>query len=350
MQCDRVNYRFFITTMIRNGFDAPVIHQYLVNAWGQQESPSLSTVYRLISEVKSGARSSFEDSSRCGRPSTASSERNVSLIQEMVAGDPSISIRALSDTLDISSSSVHAILHDKLGLRSLCAKWIPKDLSPEQKECRVTVAKQLLSFFTSGFDPRNIIYVDEKWFYLRSVGTKSSNKTWCASAADKRKIARRSQSDLKCHVIMAATFGGQHYFEIMPHNENINGEAYIAFLEHMHHKFIHVSSHTIGWKNACLIHDNARPHVSRLVNEFLERKRLRCIRQSPYSPDYNLEDFWLFSKLENMRQKRNFSSESELEVFLLEALSSIDSIDFLHQFEKLKLHFQNVIDASGDYL
>ena len=119
-------------------------------------------------------------------------------------------------------------------------------------------------------------------------------------------------SEAKCHVIMAASFGGHHYFEILPRNQSVNSEAYISFLMNMHSKFAH-NSNPLGWRNGCLIHDNARPHVSRMVRDFLQQKRLKTIRQAPYSPDFNLLDRWLFNKLENMRAKQTFQTQDELE-------------------------------------
>ena len=68
-----MSYRFFIVTMMRNDYSAAAIHEFLVNAWHEQ-SPSLVTVYRIMREVKDGARTSFEDSVRSGRPNSAAND------------------------------------------------------------------------------------------------------------------------------------------------------------------------------------------------------------------------------------------------------------------------------------
>ena len=131
------------------------------------------------------------------------------LIQEIVEQDRCVSIRQIASGIDIASSTVHSILHNNLYLRSLCAKWIPKELSDEQKTARVNSAQELTVLFEN-HDPQKIIYVDEKWFYHRTLGSKVTNRSWCASASDKNKVARISQSDSKSHVIIAATFGGEY--------------------------------------------------------------------------------------------------------------------------------------------
>ena len=43
-----------------------------------------------------------------------------------------------------------------------------------------------------------------------------------------------------------------------------------------------------------LHHNNAPSHTSLVVQQFLAKKRIPVITQSPYSPDLALNDFWLF--------------------------------------------------------
>ena len=108
---------------------------------------------------------------------------------------------------------------------------VPKELTTDQKQSRVESARELVRLFDEINDPHLIIYIDEKWFYHRHVGTKQTNRTWCRSVADKKPIPRRTQSDAKSHVIMAATFAGDFHFELIPGGRTVNGEFYIEFLK-----------------------------------------------------------------------------------------------------------------------
>ena len=87
-----------------------------------------------------------------------------------------------------------------------------------------------------------------------------------------------------------------------------------------------------------------------MVTDFLQQKCLKTIRQVPYSPDFNLLDRWLFSKLENMRAKQSFQTPEELEEFLSTTLRTISKASFTDQSEKLKKDLTAVIEAHGCYL
>ena len=90
--------------------------------------------------------------------------------------------------LDISQGSIFTILHDELHLKSLCDKWIPKELN-KNSTVYVAFANTFLDFLDSGFPLTHIIYTDEKWFLLRSIGSKQTNKVWVRSSIDKRNSA-----------------------------------------------------------------------------------------------------------------------------------------------------------------
>ena len=143
-------YRLLIqfVTMMRNGHFAVAIHEFLVYAQNKR-STLLVTVYRIMRAGKDGDRTSFEDSLRSGRPNSAAYE-NVRLIQGRVEQDRCVSIHQIASGIDISSSTVHSILHNKsnnLHLRSLCAKWIQKDQSDEQKAIRVNSTQEFTVLF-----------------------------------------------------------------------------------------------------------------------------------------------------------------------------------------------------------
>ena len=48
--------------------------------------------------------------------------------------------------------SVSTILHDRLGMHKLTARWVPKFLSDEQKATRASVCSLLLKRFRSKYD------------------------------------------------------------------------------------------------------------------------------------------------------------------------------------------------------
>ena len=54
-----------------------------------------------------------------------------------------------AQALDISHGSVSTILHDRLEMRKLAARWVPNSLSDEQLATRASVCSALLKCFRS---------------------------------------------------------------------------------------------------------------------------------------------------------------------------------------------------------
>ena len=64
--------------------------------------------------------------------------------------------------LSISHGSVLTILHDRLGMRKLTARWVPKSLSDEQIATRASVCSALWKRVRSKGDFRlRLVTVDE---------------------------------------------------------------------------------------------------------------------------------------------------------------------------------------------
>ena len=58
--------------------------------------------------------------------------------------------------------------------------------------------------------------------------------------------------------------------------------------------------------------DNARPHTARVVKDFLQKRGITTIWQSPYSPDLNLCDRFLFLWLKNSLREMTFNSPEDV--------------------------------------
>ena len=160
MSVSRENYRFFITTMVKNGYQPKEIHALLHTAWNE-EGPSSATVYRVCKEIEDGRRTTLEDAERSGRPSTAVNQKNIELIAAAVKENPHLSIVEMQSITGIPSGSLFTLLHRHLNLKSLCSKWIPKELTEDQKILRVQVATELLQLLDSEFPKDKIFWVDE---------------------------------------------------------------------------------------------------------------------------------------------------------------------------------------------
>ena len=63
-------------------------------------------------------------------------------------------------------------------------------------------------------------------------------------------------------------------------------------------------------------HDNAKPHVGKVVKEKLEELDWELLPHPPYSPDLAPSDYHLFRSLSNDLRGKNFQGESDLKRYL----------------------------------
>ena len=87
-------------------------------------------------------------------------------VRDLVYSDRRIQVEEIAQALGISHGSVSTILHDRLGVRMLTARWVPKSLSDEQMATRASVCSALLKRFRSKDDfLLRLVTVDETWVH-----------------------------------------------------------------------------------------------------------------------------------------------------------------------------------------
>ncbi|GBN59394.1 hypothetical protein AVEN_86101-1, partial [Araneus ventricosus] len=60
----------------------------------------------------------------------------ISAADELIPQNHRITTHEIAVELSISKETVHRIIHKKLGHRKVCAQWVPKHLSENQKTAR----------------------------------------------------------------------------------------------------------------------------------------------------------------------------------------------------------------------
>ncbi|XP_071109085.1 protein GVQW3-like [Haliotis cracherodii] len=107
------------------------IHDELSDVYGDS-APSYAQVKFWVAEFKRG-RVNLEDEPRPGRPVEVTNDQTSEAVRQLVVKDRRMKVSEMAKALDISEGSVHTILHDRLGMRKLSARWVPKCLSDDQK-------------------------------------------------------------------------------------------------------------------------------------------------------------------------------------------------------------------------
>jgi len=141
--------------------------------------PSQATIYRCVAEFQRG-RQSTEDEHRSGRPADTCSDDNVRSVQDMIQKDRRLNIRYVADSLKMSYDSTRHIITDVMGYHKVCARRVPRMLTTENKQARLTTSRDNLSRYKS--DPakfiRRYVTMDETLAPHFHPETKLQSKAW----------------------------------------------------------------------------------------------------------------------------------------------------------------------------
>jgi len=123
-----------------------------------------------VDETFSEGRESVTDEERSGRPATSRTEENIAKIRQIVRENRRLTVRSVAEQVNIDREIVRKILTEDLDMRKGCAKMVPKELTEEQKQKRVTICPDfverqddILGRITTG---------DETWLYQYDLETK----------------------------------------------------------------------------------------------------------------------------------------------------------------------------------
>jgi len=86
-----------------------------------------------------------------------------------------------------------------------------------------------------------------------------------------------------------------------------------------------------------LHHDNAPPHTSLVVREFLTNNNMTTVPHSAYSPDLVPCDFYMFPKLKLRVKEQRFVSIEEIQAQSQQVLNMQTPADFNDCFQKCKI-------------
>ncbi|XP_049819262.1 histone-lysine N-methyltransferase SETMAR-like [Aethina tumida] len=236
---------------------------------------------------------STEDGERSGRPKEGITDKNIKKVHKIILNDRKVMLIEIADIVKISSERVHHIIHEYLYMRKLCAKWVSRELTIDQKQQHVNDSEQYLKLFKCNKPEflRRYVTMNETWLHHFTLESNRQSAEWTAHDEPNPKRGKTQQSAGK--------------------GQTINSDFYIALLDRLKDEIIKKRPH-LKKKKVLFHQDNTPCHKSMKTMPKLHELGFELIQHPPYSTDLAPSDFFLFSDLRRILAGKKFSANEEV--------------------------------------
>lgn len=314
-----------------------------------ESAPSNATVYNWVAEFKRG-RTSTTDDPRPGRPCEATTE-DVEKIRNLILDDRRMKVRELAEAVHISTERVWNIIHQKLHMKKLTARWVPRLLTPDQKRNRVQTSQLCLDMFNKNPNEffRRFVTVDETWVHFYTPETKEQSKQWIGPG---ERAPKKAKTVLSAGKVMATVFWdarGIILIDYLEKGKTITGTYYASLLDQLIEKIKEKRPHMTK-KKVLFLQDNAPSHTSAVATAKLVQLKFEMVPHPPYSPDLSPSDYFLFPNMKKWLGGKRFTSNSEIIEAVNSYFEDFDSSYFLQGMQMIETRWTKCITLKGDYV
>jgi len=185
-----------ITFLVKLGKGGNKIREMLQQVYGDNAMKK-TAVYKWVKSFSEG-RESVTDEERSGQPATSRTVENIAKICQIVRENRWLTIRNIAEQVNIDRETIRKILTEDLDIRKVCAKMIPKELTEEQKQRRVTICQDLMESQDDILG--RAITGDETWVYQYDPETKQKSAQWktANSPRPKNSVSPNQESKQCC--------------------------------------------------------------------------------------------------------------------------------------------------------
>jgi len=147
-------------------------------------------------------------------------------------------VREIADTIGISKERVGYILHEELDMKKLCARWVPRFLTADQKHTCMKISEQCLERFNKNKTDfvRRFITMDETWIHHYTPEPKQLSQQWTEDgcSAPKKRSSVPSAGKVMASVFWDAE--GILFNDYLEKGKTLTGEYFSNFFTRLDEK------------------------------------------------------------------------------------------------------------------
>ena len=329
---------------------ATKIHRILCEAYGD-DAMAHSAIWKWVKRFKQG-KQSIRDEPRPGRPKTSATPEKLQKLDDLIKANRRIRVTDLAEQLACSVGSVVNMVR-QLGYRKVCARWVPRELTQDQKENRRQICEDLLREYRAAGDQffNGVITVDETWAHHYCPETRRQSLEWRHPGSP---VSRHFKVAAGAGKVMVTVFwdrDGVILVDFLEAGKNVDSNRYINTLRKLKRavkeKRPELEASSCGIR---IHHDNARPHTSRATVREIERLGWSVMRQQPYSPDLAPSDYHLFGPMKDHLRGRRFEGDAAVKSAVKEWIRSCSADFFRAGFLRWVERWEKCVQLNGDYV
>jgi len=272
-------------------------------------------------------------------------------VEAFVLADRRVKVSTIAYEMSVSECSVIRIMHNKLGMSKVSCRWVPRMLTPLQKQSRVEICHENLSLYEENMETfcSLIVTGDETWVYYWDPSSKQESVQWKhkTSPAPVKLCVQLSAGKVimtvfwDCHRILLV--------EYMAHKSTVTADVYVNTLKSLRDA---VNEKRCGLlsRSMMLLHDNAPVHKAKNVPAAIAKCGFQEMNHPPYRPNLALCDYFLFRHLKQHLWGRRFSSDTDVQADVTSWLEDQVSGFYLAGMSSLPAKWNKCIELRGGYI
>lgn len=300
----------------------------------------------------------IKDQPKSGWPKTACSADKVAAVSEYLEGKRNASLRDIAAHINVSMSSVHRVVKKDLKLSKLSPKFVPKELTQQQKDTRLKLCQDNINLMKTDPDSLSkIVTRDESWVSVFEVPTKRESSQWLPKGTHLNRPLKALPQRTERKSMLTVFFDGDRVIlsEFAPAGENVTSDSYIQVLKNLKERLRRKRPHLWIRESTdvshpfLLHHDNASSHTSVPTLAFIGESGIDMLAHPPYSPDLAPCDFFLFPRLKNILRGVRHRNIKDMQEAVKKALKQIPQEDFANAINCMPMRWMKCVAAQGDY-
>ena len=286
---------------------------------------------------------------RCNnqRPLSATDQEHADAVEHLMSIRRDWSLIELANELAISSKSVSRLLK-RLGYKKVTARWVPHDLSEEEKRNRVVAARENLRWFRR--DARmlgRIIAFDETVWRCYTPPDPNQASEYRRSGEQPPTRVAQFREPWSRQLIMAVRQDQIIGFDWLNPGDRWTQDSIINFLNDTIRSYVR---DTMPGETPIILMDNAPWHTGARVMRFIrEEMQWELLNHPAWSPDFDPLDREIFQRIKRPYKGKRYERFFELFSDVGEIVDYLNVNHTLTGTSNLPEVWAEIIDANGEY-